>query len=60
MIFLKINRSRIPRISVGKSTSYFRLSGNFNITVSNSNNEVFKSPDSVDFKTETELSKKVH
>ena len=36
----------------------FRLSGNFNITVSNSNNEVFKSPDSQDFKTETELSKK--
>ncbi|MFR4039691.1 MAG: TonB-dependent receptor plug domain-containing protein, partial [Butyricimonas faecalis] len=36
----------------------FRLSGNFNITVSNSNNEVSKSPDSQDFKTETELSKK--
>ena len=36
----------------------FRLSGNFNITVSNSNNEVFRSPDSQDFKKETELSKK--
>ena len=37
----------------------FRLSGNFNITVTNSNNEVFRSPDSQDFKDETELSKKV-
>ena len=36
----------------------FRLSGNFNITVTDSNNEVFKSPDSQDFKDETELSKK--
>lgn len=36
----------------------FRLTGNFNITVSNSSNDVFKSPDSQTFKTETEVSKK--
>ena len=35
----------------------FRLSGNFNITVSNSINVVFISPDSQDFNTETDLSK---
>lgn len=36
----------------------FRLSGNFNITVTDSNNEVFKSPDSQDFKDETDFLKR--
>lgn len=36
----------------------FRVTANFNITVDNTNQEVFKSPESQTFKDETEISKK--